>query len=434
MVRLSAGARFLFGLILLCLSLTPLAGFDRVPRPDFESEYEIPLPTTPEPRSPGLEYLDIGVLAAALLLASFFALKLRRRVSIVWLTIFSVTYFGFIRKGCICPVGATQNITLALFAPSYIVPISAILLFALPIITALFFGRTFCSSVCPLGMIQELVIIKPLKIPDWLRRPLGFIPVLYLGFAVLFAATGADFIVCRFDPFVNLFRFGGGFEILLIGAIFIAVGMFVARPYCRFFCPYGLILSWVSRVSRRNVTITPDTCIQCTMCEDACPVDAIRTPSPERPDSKKSADRRRLRIVLVMTPIIILASTLGGRSLYRVFARMHPTVRTAEQVVKEDAGLVAETTLESETFRASRSTKAELLEQAEIISGKFRVGSAMLGVFFGLLFCLYLINLYRREISPDFRPDRGHCVSCGRCFSYCPREHVKRKKVAVSGG
>ena len=37
------------------------------------------------------------------------------------------------------------------------VPLAVVAFFALPLVFALFFGRTFCAAVCPLGAVQELV-------------------------------------------------------------------------------------------------------------------------------------------------------------------------------------------------------------------------------------------------------------------------------------
>ncbi len=69
-----------------------------------------------------------------------------------------------------------------------------------------FSGRSFCASVCPLGAVQELVAVRPVQVPTWIDHALGLLAYVYLGAAVLFAATGTAWIICRYDPFVGLFR------------------------------------------------------------------------------------------------------------------------------------------------------------------------------------------------------------------------------------
>ena len=175
------------------------------PPPDF-TNHTLPLTTEPPHAAPYWEYLDVAVLAGALALASYLALVRRSRGGLLLVTVFSLLYFGFWRKGCICAIGAIQNMALAAADPSYAVPFSAVAFFVLPILTALFFGRTFCASVCPLGAVQELVALKPIRVPTWIDQTLGLLPFIYLGAAVLFAATGATFLICNYDPFVVFFR------------------------------------------------------------------------------------------------------------------------------------------------------------------------------------------------------------------------------------
>ena len=52
-------------------------------------------------------------------------------------------------------------------------------------------------------------MVRPVKVPGWLEHALGLIPYVYLGAAVLFAATGSAFVICQYDPFVSFFRLGG---------------------------------------------------------------------------------------------------------------------------------------------------------------------------------------------------------------------------------
>jgi len=104
-----------------------------------------------------------------------------------------------------------------LFNPAYVIPVSVIVFFVVPLVFALFYGRTFCAAVCPLGAIQDAFILKPTSVPEWLASLLGVFPYVYLGLAVLFAATGAGFIICQYDPFIGFFRFGADFNMVIFG-------------------------------------------------------------------------------------------------------------------------------------------------------------------------------------------------------------------------
>ncbi len=265
--------------VLLCAA--DATGAQRFPPPDFESGYQMPTMTQPHPAQTWRELADVAVLVGALSLASYFAVWKRSRKSVAWLAVFSLVYFGFYRKGCICPVGSVQNVTLSIFDSSYTLPVTVALFFAVPLVFALLFGRVFCGAVCPLGVVQDVVLIKPVRVPKALGQVLGMVPYVYLGLAVLFAATGTMFVVCRYDPFVGFFRLSGTLPMLVVGGVVLLLATVVGRPYCRFLCPYGVLLSLCSRFAWRRVSITPDVCVQCSLCEDACPFDAIRTPTPE---------------------------------------------------------------------------------------------------------------------------------------------------------
>ncbi len=418
-------------LITLLLLLDLSVGFGaeaRFPKPDFETGYRMPGTATPAPRTLSMEYLDVGVLVAALSLASWLALKKRSRKGIFLLTIFSLIYFGFWRKGCICPVGSTQNVVLSLFDSSYALPVTVLAFFILPLLFALFFGRVFCGAVCPLGAAQDLVALKPLRMPRPLAVMLGTIPCVYLGLAVLLAATGTGFIICRLDPFVSFFRLSGTAGILVMGTAFLLAGVLIARPYCRFFCPYGVLLDFMSRFSAKHLTITPDECVKCRLCEDSCPFGAIREPAPEYVFEPARRGVRRLAILLLALPLLIAggawAMAVGAASL----AHHSPAVALAEQVQMEDSGRAAGTTLESEAFRGTGKPVSQLYDEASKVRRQTRIGGAFVGGFLGLVFGLRLAGLSVRRKRQDYEPDRGTCFSCGRCFEYCPKEQERLKK------
>ncbi|MBZ5496301.1 MAG: 4Fe-4S binding protein [Acidobacteriia bacterium] len=292
--RRTPGRIWLLVVVAVLASGVLFAQYQKAP-PDFGGTYSFPTPTHPEPRSELVRVLDIAVLVIGLGLAAWLVLKRRSRNGLLILSIVAVAYFGFYRKGCICPIGAIQNVTLSLVDSRYMISLGVIAFFFLPLAAALLFGRVFCGGVCPLGAVQELVLLRPLKVPEKLDKALRWLPYVYLGLAVLFAGwglhlklgawqiqVGRRFLICEWDPFISIFRISGAFHMLVIGAGFIMAGMFFGRPYCRWLCPYGGLLSILSRVSWKNVRITPDKELECGLCAEACPYGAIRNNRADR--------------------------------------------------------------------------------------------------------------------------------------------------------
>jgi len=401
---------------------------ERFPPPEFEGAYEMPTPTTPHPQQNIYEYIDAAALLLALSLAAYLVHKRRSRRAIFVLMVLCLIYFGFWRKGCVCSIGAIQNVVLSMFDPTYAVPIVVSAFFLLPLVFTIFFGRVFCSAVCPLGAIQDLVLLRPVAVPYWLAGGLRVFAYLYLAMAVLFAATGSAFLICRYDPFVSFFRFSGSVNMLILGACFLVAGVFIGRPYCRFLCPYGVILRQLARLSKWRVTITPDECIQCKLCQDSCPFGAIRAPTTEWPVAEYIRGRRRLAVLIILLPALIALSGWGGARFNNVSSRMHPTVRLAERIYLEEAGLVRDITDPSTAFRATGRQINDLYAEASHIRDRFAIGGWILGGFMGFVIALKLtaVSVWRQRT--DYEPDRAGCLACGRCFKYCPREHVRLNK------
>lgn len=419
----------IIGCFLVFASAFILFGVERFPPPDFDPNvYQMPQPTKPPARAFFWETVDVFVLFGALSLASYFVLGKRSRRHVFWLTVFSIAYFGFFRKGCVCPIGSIQNVSLGFFNNGYVVPISVIIFFLLPLIFTVIFGRVFCSSVCPLGAIQDIFVWKPVKVKPWLERGLRVIPFIYLGAAVLFAATGSAFIICEYDPFISFYRLGGSLNMLLLGAGFLIVGMFIGRPYCRFLCPYGAILSLISRVSKWNVWLTEEDCLKCQICDVACPYGAIATPNEIEEGMKRRTSFGFLIALCALTIGLVVLGAWGGKYLATPFSKMHKTVKLAELVAADEAGKLDKQVDEVKAFKQTGRESEELYYEALKVRYKFARGGMLFGAFVGLVIGLKIIGMRYPTQRSIYEPDRAACVACGRCYAYCPREIVRVKK------
>jgi NosR/NirI family nitrous oxide reductase transcriptional regulator len=380
--------RYPFPLLILVLCAWTW-GVQRFPPPQFvETNHQLPHTTTPLPRQAVWDGIDIAMLFLTLCAASWLVLNKRDRRWVVGLMLFSLVYFGFWRHGCVCPVGSIGNVAMAAADSGYAIPVVVLAFFLLPLIFTLFFGRSFCGAVCPLGAVQDLFVIKPLRIPWALEAGLRIFAYLYLAAAVVMAVTGTTFLICRYDPFVTLFRFGGNWDGWVLLASFLAISVFVARPYCRFLCPYGVILRNLGRLSKWRVTITPDECIHCRLCEEVCPFGAISKPARELPAAEYAKNKRRLIFFILLGPILAAAGGWLGWAVYPVIAK-----------------------------------SAHIADSVGPLGMKVTLAA---GIFIGLVAAAKLIGSVIIRRQEDYEARRADCLACGRCFAYCPREQKRR--------
>jgi NosR/NirI family nitrous oxide reductase transcriptional regulator len=357
---------------------------NRFPRPEFEGDYRVPQVQVPIPRSDLWLAADVLVLAAALGLSILAIFRWKSRRAQVLVGAGSLAYFGFLRRGCICPVGSVQNVTQAIADPSFVMPLLALFFFLLPVAAALWKGRSFCGSVCPFGALQELVHVHTIRVPRVVDAALRPLPAVYLALSVLAAATGIGYLICRIDPFVGVFRLSAPLVPALIGVLVFGVGLVVYRPYCRYVCPYGWLLGCASLLAARPPRIGETKCTQCGACARVCLADAIQAPRKMLPGKRR------------------------------------PPWRTAASA----AGFLA-------AGAASGLALGPFLARFSGAQGRVPgPAAAACGLFVGLVLFGYHQASVMRSVRAESKryeimPDR--CVHCGRCMTACPFTGPARK-------
>lgn len=193
----------------------------------------------------------------------------------------SMIGIGFYSGGCPCPVGTIFNYLTGNPLPV----LTVILLVAVPLVTTLIWGRFFCGWICPLGAVQELIHFKKIKLPPYfptIDRTLKFLKYSILAFLTYLAVKTGLNIFCQYEPFKALFNFQGDFITIILLVITLLASVFIQRPFCRYLCPFGAILSFISRFALYKTRLDSASCVGCGVCAKNCPMDALKLAGSER--------------------------------------------------------------------------------------------------------------------------------------------------------
>jgi len=140
---------------------------------------------------------------------------------------------------------------------------------ALPLtIVAIIFGRIFCSYICPLNFLLEILPVKRKKILQTRILPLvslGIVLVLSLILSVPIFNTASPVFA-----FMRMMIFGVGVEIILLALVIGAAFIWGQKIWCRTLCPLGAIYGLLGVKRRFAVTVDKNKCINCGRCEKIC--------------------------------------------------------------------------------------------------------------------------------------------------------------------
>lgn len=246
---------------------------------------------------------------------NFYSLLKISRVITAVISILLVT-FVFIDIYNLIPQETARYIALIQFIPSLLSfigkPSVICSFFIVILITTILAGRGYCSFLCPLGILQD--IIARLSARLRIRAKMGFTHphdtlryTLLVFTAVSFPAAGT-LLISWLDPFSIYGRISSNvlsppyillnnkaalfltkFNVysmhssdfkhasvsvvlaVVLFTLFVTIlSIFRGRLYCNTVCPVGALLGLISRISFFRISLEHQSCISCGKCEKIC--------------------------------------------------------------------------------------------------------------------------------------------------------------------
>jgi polyferredoxin len=161
---------------------------------------------------------------------------------------------------------------------------SSLVLMSIGFLMALLAGPIFCGWVCPLGTFQEWLGKLGSKIfkrkynqfiPTSWDKPLRYLRYLVAAWVIFMTARSLTLVFANVGPYFALFNFWSS-EVAIGGLVVLGItilsSLFIERPWCKYACPYGAIQGLFNPIRAAKLRRNPETCIDCKMCDRACPM------------------------------------------------------------------------------------------------------------------------------------------------------------------
>ncbi len=241
--------------------------------------------------------------------------KIRVVISLIFLL---ATALVFIDYRNLLPEKIISGIVFLQFIPSLLkfINLVSITIFGFIIVSLLtfLFGRVYCSTICPLGILQDVISWIARKFKKRKKRyytfskPHNILRYGLLAISAIVLLFGSVFVITLLDPYSNFGRimtyFGKPVVVLannglstilekfdiyslfpvdlvtvpiwvlvfpiIIAILVIWLSVAHGRLYCNTVCPVGALLGLLSKVAIFRITIDEEECTRCSLCARVC--------------------------------------------------------------------------------------------------------------------------------------------------------------------
>jgi ferredoxin len=188
------------------------------------------------------------------------------------------------------PIGGFMELKYFIFTLGNIEPShpAALVFFVAIAVSAMFVKKGFCGWICPVGTLSEYVSIIGATLfggnktmPR--KADLGLMSIKYLlmlAFVFLILVMPASYMVLFFmqeeyklmdGRMLLFFMDASNVTLIVLGSLFVLT-LFYTSFWCRYLCPYGALLGFLSYLSPFKVRRVDDKCTHCKACTKNCPM------------------------------------------------------------------------------------------------------------------------------------------------------------------
>lgn len=195
----------------------------------------------------------------------------------------ALTIFGIILGTEPNPMATLTDNIFTLITKGYVFP-PRIIMLSVFLIILFFANKLVCAWACQIGTLQDLIFRLNRNTEDTkgifkqYKVPFAFTNTVRIAFFVTFIA-GAFIYATNIIGSINIFALYSPASLEIGAIVFIAgiliASLFIYRPWCHFFCPFGLVGWFMEKISRTKINVNHNSCISCEACSKACPTNVM---------------------------------------------------------------------------------------------------------------------------------------------------------------